>query len=492
MQVSTQGLASYTPKEISVISGSYKSPSSDTHNVIKNIISGANNAINKSPHPYETIVTSGSGAKTGEPSNTGAISHEASDVYKLALAYGITGDASYFNHAKTYLLDWAKINVPSSDSIANAALMPMFKAYDLIRGQFSSADKAQVDHWLGGIADALIEGHNNAMQDGSLTAVNNHHSWQLLEVGTIGATLGSPDYIHYVTDGFLSHIGNNLKSTPGEEPYLGVDYAQRHAYHYVAYNLEALGNLAILMDRIGHLPENPYGISYNPFTVEVGGASIQHTLEALLPYASGEKHSLHEFQGSGNPNDAIRLDNGSLNSAFNISDALPAVQAADYFGHTANDPFSGHSYNLAKLAADILENADKTPLSGKFPTENFLANNIESPYYAHTPSASAGNHTAAMTTIKVTPYDGDHIFDAGSGNDMFTFYKHTGHTTIQDFGGNDALNISSKIYSSAEQALSHVQYSDGNAIIPLDKGNSITLAGVADHSLTTSDFHIFS
>lgn len=492
MPISTQGLASYTPQEISAISSSYKSPASDTHNVIKNIINSANNAINKSPHPAENIVTSGNGAKTGEPPNTGAISHESSDVYKLALAYGITGEASYFNHAKTYLLDWAETNIPSSDPIANAVLMPMFKAYDLMRDQFSSTDKATVDHWLGGIADALIEGHDNAMQNGSLTAVNNHHSWQLLEVGTIGTALGNSDYIHYVTDSFLSHIGNNLKSAPGEEPYLGVDYAQRHAYHYVAYNLEALGNLSILMDRISHLPENPYGITYNPFTVEVGGASIQHTLEALLPYASGEKHSLHEFQGSGNSNDATRLDNGSLSSAFNISDTLPALQAADYFGHAANDPFSGHSYNLAQLAADILENEGKTPLSSKFPTENFLANSIGSPYYISTPTASAGNHTAAMTTIKVTPYDGDHVFNAGSGNDMFTFYKHTGHTTIQDFDGNDMLNISWKIYSSAEQALSHVQYSGGNAIIPLDKGNSITLAGVTDHSLTASDFHIFS
>ncbi|MDE3060789.1 MAG: alginate lyase family protein, partial [Pseudomonadota bacterium] len=382
------------------------------------------------------------------------------------------------------------------DSVANAALLKMFQAYDLVRGSMTTSQQSTVDHWLAGIGNALISGQNAALASGSIEAVNNHHSWQLLEVGTIGTVLNNSAFIHYVTDqsGFLSQIGNNLKSFAGEPAYLGVDYDQRHAYHYVAYNLQALGQLAELVDRIGHLPGNPYGINYNPFTVQVNGASIQNTLDALLPYESGQKTSTTEFQGSKDPNDAARLANGSLSSTYHPSDGLPALAAADYFGHSVTDPLmNNQTYNLAQLTDSIMKASGQTPSSTTLPTAQFLQNTIESPYDGTSTGTSGGVSGASKpVTVKVGTSGGTHSYDGSAGNDTYEFYLHTGQTTISHFGGNDVLAIESKIYSSASAALSHVQYAGGNATLALDSGSSITLTGIADHGLTAGEFHIFS
>jgi len=489
----TQGLASYTPTEIASLASTYHAGgTSDTITVLNSIVSSANSVLNVTPQPASTIVTSGTAAQTGQIANTGTVSTQASEAYSLALAYEVTGNTSYLTQAKSFLLSWAQTNVPIGDPIANAGLLPMFKAYDLISSQFSAAGQTTISNWMSGIANAIITTQTQAASSGSDTAINNHESFALLEVGTIGAVLGNNTFIHYLTDNFQNHIGVNLQSIAGEPPYLGVDYQERDAYHYVAYNLQALGQAAILMDQFSHVSGNPYGITYNPFTVQVNGASIENTLDVLLPFATGQQQSLNEFQNSTDPNDATRLANGSLSSVFQPSDAIAALEAADYFGHTVNDPLTGQSYNLAQVTASILQNEEKLTLPAALPDQAFLQNDITSSYDTTPPAGGSGGTTTPPVTIKVPTSSGHQTYDASAGNDTFTFYKHTGQTTINHFGGGDILNIESKIYTSTAQALSHVQYSGGNAVLALDTGNSITLVGVADHALTASDFHIFS
>ncbi len=490
----TQGLASYTPSEIASLATLYKTGgTSDSSTVLHAMVQDASNALSVAPQPVSTIVTSGTAAKTGQTANTGQVIAQGETAYSLAMGYEITGNTQYLTQVKSFLLSWAQSNTPIGDPIANAGLIPMFKAYDLIHNQFSSSEQATINNWMSNVANAIISNQAQAVSSGSTTATNNHESYALLEVGTIGAVLGNSTFIHYLTDNFQHHIGVNLQSIAGQPPYLGVDFQERDAYHYVAYNLAALGQAAILMDQLSHVQGNPYGINYNPFTVQVNGASIQNTLDALLPYASGEKQSLNEFQNSTNPNDATRVANGSLSSVFHPSDAIPALEAADYFGHTVNDPLMGHSYNLPQLTAQILQNAGSLTLPATMPDPTFLQNDTISPY--DNPALTSGGggtpKPTAPVTIKVPTYSGNHTYDGSAGNDTFVFYKHTGNTTINHFTGGDVLNIESKIYSSATQALSHVQYSGGNAVIPLDTGNSITLLGIPNHGLVASEFHIF-
>jgi cysteinyl-tRNA synthetase len=83
----------------------------------------------------------------------------------------------------------------------------------------------------------------------------------------------------------------------------------------------------------------------------------------------------------------------------------------------------------------------------------------------------------------------------GAGNDKFVFYKGSGNDWINDFqnpGGTtgDIIQISSQIYSTKSQILSHITYQNGHAVIQLDGTNTITVAGVSDNALTSSDFQI--
>lgn len=468
------GLTSYTASEISRLFLFYKAGgTSDAYKVINATIKSADKALSATARPYMHIATSGDEVHSGSGSNTGDTAAQSAQAHALALSYAITGKSAYGTQAKQLLLGWAKTNIPDGDPIANASLLKVVQAYDLLRGTCTTSEKATVDSWLSGIADAIITGQAHAKAEHSMTAANNHQSWALLEVGSIGAALGNDTYMHYLTDNFLPHIGVNLASQPGEPAHLGMDYHQRDALHYVAYNLEALTEAAILVDRMGHLPGNPYGIHYNPFTAEANGASLAHTFNALLPYLTGEKQSTREYADSLNRNDALRIAKGDLSTTFDPSDALGVLEAADYFGHK----IGGHT--ISQLTSDILKSDGKLSLPASLPDLDFLQNSVASPYYA-TP------------TLKIATDGKTHSIEAHGESENFQFYKNTGKTAIHGFSTDDTLFISSKMYATAQEAASHVKYAGGNATLALDGHNAVTLTGIAAHSLTAEDFHIFA
>jgi cysteinyl-tRNA synthetase, unknown class len=84
----------------------------------------------------------------------------------------------------------------------------------------------------------------------------------------------------------------------------------------------------------------------------------------------------------------------------------------------------------------------------------------------------------------------------GIGNDKFHFTRGGGDDVINDFQGAgatraDVIYISSQIYTSKSQIMSHITYSNGDAVIELDNGNSITVAGVSNNAMASTDFVIY-
>lgn len=380
---STQGIASLTDAEVRKLAGFYKEgKASDKVNILGRIVRHAQKALQKEPEPFSHVVTSGSQIKTGKTSNSSQAHKQSNDVYMLALAYAITGEDAYFEKARHYLLRWAQVHQPEGDSVAAVKFVPMFRAYDLIRGRLAAPDREVIDGWLSKTGLAVLADQEIARKEGAARGVNNHRSHALLILAVIGCTTGQERFIHYVTDksGFLDHIGKNLATFDTEPPGAGLDYHQRKAYHYVAYNLRALGQLAVLLDRLAHLPGNPYAIHYRPYTVGVSGASLIKTLRILLPYAAGEKTHATEFEGTHNKNDLKRLENGSLHAVFNRKDAVPALESAAYFFAAIKAPSSGKRYFPAQLIADILADMGKPPSSPTYPTVGFLINRVRSPY----------------------------------------------------------------------------------------------------------------
>lgn len=84
-----------------------------------------------------------------------------------------------------------------------------------------------------------------------------------------------------------------------------------------------------------------------------------------------------------------------------------------------------------------------------------------------------------------------------SGHDKFYFGQGAGQDVINDFDnpGNtagDVIQISSSIYGTKAQILSHIGTEDGNAVVYLDGDSYIMLYGVSANDLTASDFQIFA
>ncbi len=505
----------FTQDEKNLLSILYRDgTASPTHKALADYIRTADKFMASKSDPAAHIITSGDSVKSSGSVNTSAASSQSGGIYALAMSYELTGNANYLDKAKSTLLGWAKTNIPDGDPIATAPLIPMFKAYAMLRDGFTAKEQNVIDGWMRSTADRLIEEQQHAQQAGSDTAINNHQSYALLEIGTIGAALNDARYIHHITDasGYLQHIGVNLQSFDGEPAALGVDYHQRDAIHYVAYNLEALTDLAVLIDRLGHLPGNPYAIHYNPLTAEVNGASLAKTLSAFMPYASGELQSNHEFENSHNPGDAKRINAGTLDKHFDPTEAVSILESASYFGSTLTLGEGGKTYDFTQLTAALLKSQGKLSLPASMPSAEILVNGITGASHGE----GKGNQLIIGTdgndnifgkkgsdmlfggagNDKLHAGAGDDSLYGGTGNDKFYFSPRTGHDVIHDFSGagaakGDAIHISHLIYSSSEEVLKHIGYDNGNAIIHLDGNNSITVTGIADHALTSADFSVF-
>lgn len=105
-------------------------------------------------------------------------------------------------------------------------------------------------------------------------------------------------------------------------------------------------------------------------------------------------------------------------------------------------------------------------------------------------------------TVTPPPVAAYNIYNVPSGtqtiaatmtNEEFVFSSaYHGNATINYFGADvgDIISLSSSIYSTAAQALSHVTYSGSNAIVHLAGTDTITIAGAGANSIVAADFHI--
>lgn len=380
----TLGVASFTPSEIAIMTQMYQNPSQDeNYRVTHRIVDDGERALTEAPQPYVTVITSGEAVTSGQASNSKEVDRQAYNSLALALSFKFTGKRYYLDQLRSYLVGWGQSNHPQGDAIASTKFIPMIRAYDIVRADLSSADQTVIESWLYAMVDSLIASQQEARERELPRGINNHRSHAMLVIATIGCVIRESRYIRYVTEktGFLDHVATNLRSFPDEPNNLGYDYHQRKAIHYVAYNLQALGQLAILLDRLSHLPGNPYGIHYDPYSVEIDRASIIATLWALMPYATSEKKSNHEFVGSLDSHDPSRMENGNLKISFNPHDALPALEAAYYFFPTLTDDRSGKSYDIAKVGTDLVSTElHRLSMPAGTPTIAFFFSRIQAQY----------------------------------------------------------------------------------------------------------------
>jgi uncharacterized protein (TIGR01370 family) len=175
------------------------------------------------------------------------------------------------------------------------------------------------------------------------------------------------------------------------------------------------------------------------------------------------------------------------------------------YGHGGNDTIHGNGGNDTVHGDGSYDNVygddGDDNVYGDAGNDNVYGGNGSDNLYGGTGTdrldGGAGNDTlrgdAGCDTL-IGGTGNDHLY-GGADKDKFVFMAGAGQDVIHDFqnpgsSSGDIIQISSQIYTSKTQVLSHIDYAGGDAIIHLDGTNTVTVTGVPSHALTASDFQI--
>jgi hypothetical protein len=234
----------------------------------------ANQALDETPNPIDTIRTEGLLAGNPKKTATQAALKDMNKVYALALAYRVQGDNKYLKKATQYLLAWANANHPNGDPIDDTNLDRCIEAFDMVKHKLSEDDYRTIAGWLQLTAQAELKGrHYRPERPGFY---NNWHSHRLKIVGEIAFATGDTALQGYTIRELKTQLEKNLKPDGSS-----VDFALRDALHYHVYDLEPLLKLIIVLQRAT-------GVDYYAYSTP-SGASIKRSVDWLLPYLDGQK-----------------------------------------------------------------------------------------------------------------------------------------------------------------------------------------------------------
>lgn len=246
-----------------------------TDPVVQQVIDGqrrlANEALEATPHPLETI--SSAGRLQGDPvkSNTEASLKDMERIAALAIVFTVSGETCYASRAAVMLQAWANTNHPSGQPIDETTLEPAIFGYRLIRDQTDPVRRQAIDAWLRNLANAEIDSRDLSKK----TATNNWHSHRLKTVGLIGYALADRNLIDWARNGLRQQIGDNLRADGSS-----IDFLERDALSYHVYDLRPLFTLALALAEDG---DDFYHWR------AANGASLEHSIKWMRPWLTGEK-----------------------------------------------------------------------------------------------------------------------------------------------------------------------------------------------------------
>jgi multidrug resistance efflux pump len=208
---------------------------SDYKSVRDRVIEAANRALRQPPAPIDVIHSAG---ETDQHSPESVASHrafqDADNFVLLAIAYKLTGTASYRDSAQAIVAAWAHVNKPSGNPIDETRLGPFLWGLDLLGIGSQSLD---VRRWLERWAEAA-----RSWKPGAVAETNNHQTHHLKTLLALDRLLGMT--IQYQRD--LAHAERHAEVNLASLDGASLDYEQRDALHYHVYDLEAWIEIALL------------------------------------------------------------------------------------------------------------------------------------------------------------------------------------------------------------------------------------------------------
>ena len=288
----------------------------------EDIEANAQAALKDTPNPISQIQSSKIVKGDERKSRSLESVKDAEKVYSLGFAYTVTSDMQYAKKAKEFLISWARKNKSSVDPIDQRLLEPMYMGYDLVKPTFTQDERRVVNTWLKVTAQTLIENINPSKS--ATSNRNNHQSHLLAVVAMIGFSTADQKLIDYVVDGYKKQIQVDLNPDGSS-----FDFHQRDALYYHVFTLEPLLSVA----RIAQMN----GIDlfdYTTSSVASKAASLQKSIDFLLPYAKGEKNHA-EWVHSTAPFDKTRANAGDEQFQpgvlFDPKQAYPTLELYYYF-----------------------------------------------------------------------------------------------------------------------------------------------------------------
>jgi len=219
-------------------SASQRADDPEFQSVRKAILDAANLVLQASPAPVETLHSAGV-TDQNDPAfqHTRRAFHDPDSFAVLALAYSLTGEDSYLNAARRFLLEWSSTNKPTGNPIDETPLEGFLWGIDLIRCKLDPAQTQAVMQWVG-----RWEAAKRSWHFGPKTTFNNHKTHHLKILLIMDKLLDRPvEFRKDLTDA-ERHLQVNLPSGDGSS----LDYHERDALHYHAYDLEAWIEIALV------------------------------------------------------------------------------------------------------------------------------------------------------------------------------------------------------------------------------------------------------
>ena len=239
----------------------------------------------------------------------------ANRIYSLGLQYFLfqkNPDAQkYANKAKSILLKWAEINVPTDHTPNESGFLPFLSGYSLIRAHIDVESRVKIDNWL--------RDRYNYYSTLSVRT-NNWETIRNLLMLNIAYILNDESLINKAVGDFNVHHNKNYRADGASVDFLGRDGFAYHVYDMlfvvqIARTLYINKGRDILNDLVNHRSAKWVNLRINANDKPVLGGSMRDAVSFMAPYVFDPQNNVHlEFVNTEWAPDKTR---GDYNKPYN-------------------------------------------------------------------------------------------------------------------------------------------------------------------------------
>ncbi|WP_042302960.1 alginate lyase family protein [Paraburkholderia kururiensis] len=262
---------------------------------VKALVADVQARVNETPHAVPRLHTEGTLPHEGIYDQSVEAEKDLDLMRNAALAWRATTDDRFLKLVDRLLYAWVTTYQPSFNPIDETHFEGLILAYDMTASALPVKTRNATMAFLTKFANGYIAQIDAQPRPLAGTFRNNWQSHRIKLIAMAAFTLDNRKMIAAAQRLFVEHIGDNIEPDGST-----VDFTERDALHYVAYDLQPLVTAALAARRHNRnwLPERA-----------PGGATLAAALNWLTPYALGQK-THEEFVHSTVAFDARRREAG--------------------------------------------------------------------------------------------------------------------------------------------------------------------------------------